>query len=246
MYYTESMKINGKVKQLAFFGKESRAGLVIMAEIAAGAMMALASLWVFAEITDEVIEKETAAFDNSVQTAIYSFRTPALTSLMFTASFLGSKEFIFAVSIIVITVLLVKNKRKTAATYAATLLLSIGLNNLIKFLIHRDRPDLPPLEEASFYSFPSGHSMNSLVFYGLLAYFTYHYSKNRPLGLAAYLFAAVIVILIGFSRIYLGAHYPTDVLAGFIAGVCVLSAAAVIDKTLRLNELFKKFNNQDR
>jgi len=52
------MKINGKVKQLAFFGKESRAGLVILAEIAAGAMMALASLWVFAEIADEVIEKK--------------------------------------------------------------------------------------------------------------------------------------------------------------------------------------------
>lgn len=237
------MVITDKVKQLVGFGKTSRVSMLILLEIAMGFTLALISLWAFAEIADEVIEKETAALDWAVQGAIYGWRNPSLTGIMSDVSFLGSKEFLFAVSIIVIAVFCVKNKRQAAITYAAILLLSAGLNNLIKFAVHRDRPDNLPLEETTFFSFPSGHSMNSLVFYGLLAYFAYHYTRNKKLGIAAYLAAAFMVIAIGISRIYLGAHYPTDVLAGFVAGICVLSAAIAIDKTIKLNKLIKESNN---
>jgi undecaprenyl-diphosphatase len=236
------MTIINKAKNLIDFGRTSRAGLIVLLEIAAGIALALASLGAFAGIADEVIEKETSSFDAAVQAAAYSLRSPAMTDAMFVMSFLGSKEFLFAVSISLIVVFCVKGKRRTAFTYSVILLLSAGLNNLIKLMIHRDRPEFLPLEKTFFYSFPSGHSMNSLVFYGLLAYFIYHYTRNKRLGAAAYLIAAASVFLIGFSRIYLGAHYPTDVIAGFIAGICVLSTAITIDKTLELNNFLKKSN----
>ena len=239
-YYTEFMVINRKVKQIWGLCRSSRVGLVILAEIAAGLVFALTSLWAFTEIADEVVEKETAAFDNTIQEAVYSLRDPVLTRLIFFISFLGSKEFLFAVSLAVIVIFSAKNKRRAATTYTAILLLSAGLNNLIKFAVHRDRPTLSPIEEASFYSFPSGHSMNSLVFYGLLAYYAFHYTRNRKLGFAAYAAAFITVAAIGFSRVYLGAHYPTDVLAGFLAGICVLASAIAIDKTLKLNKLLKE------
>jgi len=232
------MAIKYKVKQILDFGKKSRTGAIIMAEIATGAALALVSLWAFAQITDEVVEKETAAFDTAVQAAVYSLRSESLTGIMTAISFLGSKEFLFWVSLALIAFFCVKNKRRAAITYAAILLLSAGLNNLIKLIIHRDRPQLLPLEETTFFSFPSGHSMNSLVFYGLLAYFAYHYAKNKALGLSIYIIAVLITVLIGFSRIYLGAHYPTDVIAGFVAGMLILSAAIVIHKTLVLKKLF--------
>ena len=239
-YYTEFMVINRKVKQIRELCRSSRVGLIILAEIAAGLIFALTSLWAFTEVADEVVERETAVFDSTTQAVVYSLRDPALTQLMFFISFLGSKEFLFAISLVIIVIFCVKNKRRAAATYTAILLLSAGLNNLIKFAVHRDRPTLLPIEEASFYSFPSGHSMNSLVFYGLLAYFAFHYTRNRKLGFAAYTAAAVMVAAIGFSRVYLGAHYPTDVLAGFLAGICVLTSAIAVDKTLQLYKLLKE------
>lgn len=236
------MKINNKVKQIADLAKKSRPGLVILAEIAAGIIFAVMSLWIFTKITDEVIERETAIFDNSIQSAIYSLRNPIATKIMATASFLGSKEFLFAISVILIIFFLAKNKKRTAITYTTILLLTAGLNNIIKLLIHRGRPDLLPLEKTSFYSFPSGHSMNSLVFYGLLAYFAYHYTRNKKVGIIVWIIALAIVVMIGFSRIYLGAHYPTDVIAGFVAGIFILASAIAIDKTLRLNRLLKNIS----
>ncbi|MCU0653644.1 MAG: phosphatase PAP2 family protein [Candidatus Pacebacteria bacterium] len=234
------MAIFEKIKTMVRVGRTSRAGFLILAEITAGIVLALTTLWLFIAIADNVIEKETTTFDNNIQAAVYSLRSPAMTTAMFTISSFGSKEFLFAISLVIIAVLSLKNKRRNALTYTVILLASAGLNNLIKFAVHRNRPQLSPIENASFFSFPSGHSMNSLVFYGLMAYFVWHYTKNKTLGATAYLFAIILVAAIGISRIYLGAHYPTDVLAGFVAGICVLSAAIAIDKTLELNRLLEK------
>ena len=231
-----------KVKQLVAFGKKSRTGTIILLEIALGIALALGSLMIFADIADEVIEKETAAFDLAVSDSIYSLRGPTMTKLMFGVSFLGSKEFLFLATIVLIIVLWRRHRRE-AILFTATLLLSAGLNNLIKFAIHRGRPEMAPIETASFYSFPSGHSMNSLVFYALLAYFAYHFTKNKTASIVIAAVSFVLVASIGFSRIYLGAHYPTDVLAGFVAGFCVFVTALSINRTIKLNRLFEESRN---
>jgi len=186
----------------------------------------------FAKITDEVIEQETTNLDSTAQNIIYGWRNPTATKIMEVISFGGSKEFILVISLALIIIFWIKNKREAAIVYTTILLLSLGLNNLIKFAVHRPRPTILPLENFSFYSFPSGHVMNATVFYGLLAYFIFHYTRNKKLGAIGYVGAIIMVIMIGFSRLYLGAHYLTDVLAGLIAGIFILTSAIAIDKTL--------------
>ena len=74
--------------------------------------------------------------------------------------------------------------------------------------------------------------MNSFIFYCLLAYFVYHFTKNRTLSIWASIAALGLILLIGLSRVYLGVHYPSDVIAGYIAGLFVFVTAIVLDKTV--------------
>lgn len=101
---------------------------------------------------------------------------------------------------------------------------------MLKLVFRRPRPDVLRLVEQSGYSFPSGHAMNSMIFYGLAAYLLVrrgrHWSRYLVAG-----FVAVLVLLIGLSRIYLGVHYASDVLAGFLIGAgWLIIAARVSDR----------------
>jgi undecaprenyl-diphosphatase len=167
----------------------------------------------------------TNTFDLGLSRAIYSLRTPFLTQIMLGATFLGSTLFISTLAIIIFLIFWIKNRKNFAAFLAVTLLASVVLNNLLKYYIHRLRPDISLLINELSYSFPSGHAMNSLVFYGLLAYFAHRCIKNGPWRILIDAAAIILVIAIGFSRVYLGAHYPTDIIAGYAAGACVLSLA---------------------
>ena len=142
LYYTKSMAITNKVKIVAF-----------------GTLTA-----VFLIITAGVLAGKTGNFDLSGLYYVYSLRSPAATAIMRAISFASSTPFTGTLTALIIIALWLKNRRKTAIFFAATMLASIIANNAIKYSVHRYRPDISPLEDASFYSFPSGHSMNSLVF----------------------------------------------------------------------------------
>ncbi len=120
------------------------------------------------------------------------------------------------------------------------LLVGIGaaLNLLLKDKFQVPRPDLAPLLDQSGYSFPSGHAMDSFVFYGVLPILVYHLTRHVGPTILAGLLAAILIFLIGFSRVYLGVHYPSDVVAGWIAGFWWLATALVIDRTLVLFRLY--------
>lgn len=180
---------------------------------------------IFGAITLSVIFGWTTNFDLGLSHAIYSLRTPFLTQIMLGATFLGSTPFISTLAITIFLIFWIRNRQKSAAILALTLLASVALNNLLKYSIHRLRPDIAPLISENSSSFPSGHAMNSLVFYGLLTYFAYRCVKNKAWRIVIDTAALILVLLIGFSRIYLGAHYPTDVIAGFVAGIFVLLVA---------------------
>jgi undecaprenyl-diphosphatase len=95
---------------------------------------------------------------------------------------------------------------------------SISLNLLTKFFFHRERPLIKHLVEASGLSFPSGHSMVSASFYGLLIYLSWHNIENRVLHYVISGLLILTILLIGCSRVYVHVHYATDVMAGFSAG----------------------------
>lgn len=187
--------------------------------------------FLFILIAFDVVTQETIALDTILSGLAYAMRSPGLTLAMEIVSFFGSTPFIASATLIFFIALLVKKLKKEAWLFGITMLASVGLNNALKYLIHRTRPDMNPLEQAAFYSFPSGHAMNSLVFYGLIACLIYRATRSKTQRAIAVIAGVFLVALIGFSRVYLGAHYPTDVIAGFLAGSSILIGAIAINPT---------------
>ncbi|MEK3853600.1 phosphatase PAP2 family protein [Cytobacillus sp. FSL H8-0458] len=175
-------------------------------------------LMLFIEIVDELKEEELIHFDESVIQYIQAFISPRLTEYMSVVTFLGSVKWL-AFSVLLAAVLLFLFKKRSLAWF---MVLSSGLgalfNLLLKWIFKRERPDIRPLIEEQGFSFPSGHSMGSFIFYGSLAYMIIHLAKRKRWKAAWTVMLVCFIIMIGLSRIYLGVHFPSDVIAGFAAG----------------------------
>ena len=126
-----------------------------------------------------------------------------------------------AIFLIIVTVVLLKNK-KIGISILSNLVIITILNQLLKKILQRPRPDEFRIVEASGYSFPSGHSMVSMAFYGYLIYLIYKYVKNKYIKWISIIFLSILICLIGISRIYLGVHYTSDVLGGFLISISYL------------------------
>lgn len=142
---------------------------------------------------------------------------------------------------IICAVLFFVVKQKHIATFSALSLCFAGiLNYVIKIIIKRPRPDLMIIAENG-YSFPSGHAMMSLALFGILIYFVCCYIKNKPLKIFVSFALASLTLLIGFSRIYLGVHYLSDVLAGFSLATAIVVGFVFVNK-LWVNNKHGKIN----
>ncbi|MEG4809002.1 phosphatase PAP2 family protein [Microcoleus sp. F8-D3] len=193
----------------------------------AGLAVAALAMWGFATIAEEVLEKESYAFDTSILLYLRSLHTPLGDRIMLGFTFLGEPNLLLVICLTLGIILLARNHRSEAATIAIAAGGAIGLNLLLKKLFARARPQLwERVVDVRFYSFPSGHAMISMVIYGLLGYFLgSRFPKQRWL---IYSLTVVLVAAIGLSRLYLGVHWPTDVIAGYTAGLvwlitCILS-----------------------
>ena len=175
-----------------------------------------------------VVNKNTGVFDCYMYQVISRFISSNTTNVMILISFLGSGEFLTALSFIFIIAFFKKERDSFySAMIVINLLLSSLINVSIKYLIHRERPNILKLIEIGGFSFPSGHSMASMSFYGFLIYLT---SKNYK-GKVKYLIIAVlaiVILLIGLSRIYLGVHYASDVIGGFSLGIAWIGIYSII------------------
>lgn len=173
---------------------------------------------IFVWLAYEVVSGQTVAFDNSIREAVHLFATPVLTRVMLTLTFIGTTGFIALVGAPFIW-WLIKNKHLRDAIWLIAV--QIGANlllQILQFAFHRARPEpFFGLAKPDSYSFPSGHALLSTVFYLSLAILM---TRNVAIRIAT----ALLALLIGLSRVYLGVHYPTDVLAGFAAGAFWLSA----------------------
>ncbi len=230
------------MREVFDFSRSSHAVLALVLELVLGAGVIVGSLFLFLKLGGEILEKETIVFDSSIAHFITSFRSPQMTEVMMTISFLGGAYFLTG-AIIVTILLLWRLHKKDAIMFGFVFISGVGLNILLKEIFQRSRP-LYALIVESEYSFPSGHSMNSTVFYAALTYFVFWHMKHKKLGVFFSFLAAILVGAIGVSRIYLGVHYPSDVLAGFLAGLCWLGVVILVEKTLLFFRLFRKFESE--
>lgn len=128
---------------------------------------------------------------------------------------------IILIGIAIILSIVIKNK-KIAIQIWANLAISTFLNQALKHIVQRPRPTEFRIIDETGYSFPSGHSMVSAAFYGFLIYLIYKNIKNKYLKRSLITGLSLLIILIGTSRIYLGVHYTSDVLAGFLISISYL------------------------
>lgn len=166
-------------------------------------------------VTVILITNDNKYFDNYIIN-LFKYKSDTLTNIMKIITFLGS-----ALSIILLTVLLiiVVNGKRNKILILINVIVTTLLNQLLKNVFQRGRP-IDSIIEESGYSFPSGHSMVSMAFYGFLIYLVYK-SNIKYKGLIIGLLS-VLIVLIGISRIYLGVHYPTDVIGGFTLSLSYL------------------------
>jgi len=180
---------------------------------------------------------EATAFDTRVSNAIQSLRTESLNRFVKIATDAGSKTVEIPIAIIVALWLLIRYRAVAKATVLlGSLLGTYVLNTVLKNLFARPRPVLNRLIEESGYSFPSGHAMVATGFYGFLFYLIWRYFKDRAqhgLATCVTVFAAVWLLLTGLFRVYLGVHYPTDILAAYAGGGIALLLCVIVYHRIR-------------
>lgn len=161
-------------------------------------------------------------FDNLVILLVRHFSNPGLDRTMITISSLGYGYFYTGLMAILLLVFSIYRKWNEALMLSLCLAGGALLEFLLKHLFVRARPDMSRVVYEAGYSFPSGHAMVSLCFYGMLAYLISRKLTSWRWRITILILTLLLVMAIGISRIYLGVHYPTDVLAGYAAGTAWL------------------------
>ena len=170
-----------------------------------------------------VQDQEVNALDTFASPFVHSFASPTADALMTGASALGSVPSLLTLAAVVALCALARRRPGLAAIVVVASVGVVLLNELLKRIVARPRPKLEWSVVLPDYSFPSGHSMDSIVVLGVVAFVAWALFGRR-VGIVATGAAIGLVLLIGFSRIYLGAHYLTDVIGGFLAGTIWLIA----------------------
>lgn len=185
-------------------------------------VIAAAALVVFVAVLQNVLSDDILRLDAMAYNFfVLKLRRPWMTSLMEGFSYLSSPIVIAGMLLMVSAF---APGRRPGMCALVNLLCVVGINQVLKYIVHRPRPDGFRLVSEVGYSFPSGHSMVSMAFYGLCAWMVWTYERDRIMRWACCAAFAIMIAVVGMSRVYLGVHYASDVIAGFcvsIAWVCV-------------------------
>ena len=177
------------------------------------------SLAAFVYLTRRIFVLNKTKLDDRVFEFLKSHVNERNNDIMQFFTFLGTHLFLIPANLLLIAYFLFIKKHKWySIKVPAIALSSLGLMFLLKNFFSRERPDIPLLAEAKGLSFPSGHALMSVTFYGLLIYMIFKNVKNKQSKWTLISLLILLIIIIGFSRIYLRVHYASDVLAGYCIG----------------------------
>jgi undecaprenyl-diphosphatase len=203
-----------------------------------GLLMSAGCLWLFGGLAEDIVHRDPLVrFDQAIATSLHGWATPAATTIFVLITDLGAP----VVALLGVIIAIFYSWRRQWL-HVGVWLAALGggeiLNLLLKQLFARPRPVfVHPLLLETDYSFPSGHAMGSLIVYGMLAYFAVLALRTWRARVAVVCGVTLLVLLIGFSRLYLGVHYFSDVVAGYAAGGVWLSACITGMELLRREEL---------
>jgi membrane-associated phospholipid phosphatase len=192
--------------------------------------LAAACLLLFAWLAEEVLAQGIQRFDDGVRSAVHQFSSPTLTAVMRAITNLGDWQVILSASLLLLVFLWYRGAREYVRLLVVTMLGAGILDGGLKLFFHRPRPEPFFAAKPNSYSFPSGHALVSLCFYGLLAGMLSLRARKRWQKALAWIAAALLIGCIGFSRVYLGVHWPSDVLAGYAAAIVWMGAVRVLAK----------------
>ena len=191
-----------------------------------GLVISFASLWVFLSLTEDVLHHEAIThFDVAMLDWIRAHATPVGQTIASRVTGMGSPRFLVSLGVLGTCSLMIRREWLFLEGWIIALIGGEALNAFLKRLIQRPRPLHSTIPSSQSWSFPSGHAMESLIGYGMLAYLVFVLVPWPRRGrVTVALAATLLILLIGSSRIYLGVHYVSDVLGGYTAGLIWLAA----------------------
>ncbi|HET7276388.1 MAG TPA: phosphatase PAP2 family protein [Longimicrobiaceae bacterium] len=200
-----------------------------------GIIFTVGGLWLFAFLADAVMEGETRQLDRALMVWLNARSTPTLDIVALEVTTLGGAVVVWMTVLVSSAFLWVTRHRYSVLLLWVAVLGGNLLSSLLKMTFDRPRPDLFEwlTPYAGMSSFPSGHSTSAMVVYTTLAYLIARLESTRRLRIMTYSFAGVVIIMIGISRVYLGVHYPSDVIGGYLVGFTWATFCALGIETIR-------------
>lgn len=201
-------------------------------------IVVVAGINIFIDLTEVLKEDVLAQYDQQISDYVISFRTPLLTEYFIFITNVGDfYGYVVVLCLaVVVSVLYFKNWKYILQTVFVLLLASIS-NVMLKRLVNRARPGAEHLVVVETLSYPSGHAMSAMAFYGFLIYLFYRFKINSLLKTGIILLLVVMILSIGISRIYLGVHFPSDIAGGYIAGLIWVVFCILL---FNLGEVFRR------
>lgn len=204
-------------------------------------LVACGGVWLLSALIDAVLDNATMVrLDRATDAAIHARVTPAGLQFFNIMTMIGSPPAMTALAIVGGVVLLLRRRPRTLVAWGAAFAGGFAIENILKHVIHRTRPPYGAafLNGHSF-SFPSGHATGSFIGYTMLAYvLIVHWRTSRMLRTLIVALAVLIVLLVGISRVYLGVHYPSDVVGGWVTAavwvaVCLSAVGVALHRSGR-------------
>ena len=198
-----------------------------------GLVSCLIIIYIVAQISDEVLDKEAFVFDKTILLWIHSFANPTLDGIMRLITRLNDPNTVAVIAVIILGILLWRHYYSEAQIFTIDCLGGVVLSYGLKSVFGKARPTLweSAIEDPSF-SYPSGHALGSTVLYGFIAYLIA--TRYPQFSLLVYTVAVCLIGAIGLSRLYLGVHWPTDIIGGYGIGFLWLTFCITMLKLKRI------------
>lgn len=180
----------------------------------------------------------TLGFEGWVYSKAAAHMSPVLTAVVKGVTHIGDGTAVITFCLILIFI--PKTRRTIALPVSSAVILSTLLNILLKNIFARERPDILRLINETSYSFPSGHAMINASLYTMLILMIFKFIRNTPWKLGLSTLCIILIVLIGFSRVYLGVHYAGDIIGGWIIGFAVSICVYAIWKRFIFNKIVTK------